>query len=149
MEPRDEDAVFRLYQEVVHDGGAHPEGGAATLDVFRRGWTQDRDVFVAVEQDRVVGTFFVRSNFPAFAAHIAQCGYLVAREARRRGIGRALLADSLVKAAALGYRAMMFNLVLAGNPSRVLYENAGFTVIGRIPEARPGEDAVIYWRALP
>ena len=149
MEPRDEDAVFQLYRDVVQDGGASPQGGEATLDVFRRGWTQDRDVFVAVEQDRVVGTFFLRPIFPAFAAHIAQCGYIVARGARRRGIGRALLADSLTKAAGRGYRAMMFNLVFAGNPSRALYESAGFTVIGRIPDARPDEDAFIYWRALP
>ena len=149
MLPHDEDAVFQLYRDVVQDGGAHPVGGDATLEVFRRGWTQDRDVFVAVEQDRVVGTSFLRPNFPAFAAHIAQGGYLVARGARRRGIGRALLAHSLVKAADLGYRAMMFNLVFAGNPSRALYEDAGFTVIGRIPDARPDEDAFIYWRALP
>lgn len=153
MQANDERAVFELYREVVDDGGAGPAGGEATLEVFRQGWTRDRDVFVAVDGDgdgdRVVGSFFVRSNFPAFAAHIAQSGYLVARSARRRGIGRALLADSLLKAAELGYRAMMFNLVFSGNPSRRLYESAGFRVIGRIPDARANEDALIYWRALP
>lgn len=149
MLPHDERAVFELYREVVDDGGAGPVGGEATLEVFRQGWTRDRDVFVAIDDDRVVGTFFVRSNFPAFAAHIAQSGYIVARSARRRGIGRALLADSLLKATELGYRAMMFNLVFASNPSRALYESVGFTVIGRIPDARQDEDAFIYWRALP
>ena len=147
--PQDEEAILELYREVVHDGGAHPKGGEATLEVFRRGWTRDRHVFVAGEANRIVGTFFVRSNFPAFAAHIAQCGYMVARGARRRGIGRLLLERSMVEAADLGYRAMMFNVVFAGNRSRALYESAGFTVIGRIPDARPGEDAFIYWRALP
>ena len=149
MLPHDENAVFELYREVVDDGGADPAGGAATLEVFRQGWTHGREVFVGTEADRVVGSFFVRSNFPAFAGHIAHSGYLVARSARRRGIGRALVADSLVRAAALGYRAMMFNLVFADNPSRTLYESVGFTVIGRIPQARPGEDALIYWRSLP
>ena len=43
---------------------------------------------------------------------------------------------------------MMFNLVFESNPSRVLYESAGFEVIGKIPKARGDEPALIYWREL-
>lgn len=144
----DLEALFGMYGEVVADGGALPAGGSPTMDVFVEGWIRDRSVFVAWRDDTPVGTYFVRSNFPAFAAHIAQAGYIVAGGARRSGIGTALLEHSLGQARDLGFLAMMFNLVLESNPSRRLYEAAGFTVIGRIPEARGDEPGLIYWRRL-
>lgn len=74
--------------------------------------------------------------------------YIVARRARRSGIGTELLRHSLDQAREFGFSAMMFNLVLESNPSRRLYEAAGFTVVGRIPEARGNEPGLIYWRHL-
>jgi ribosomal protein S18 acetylase RimI-like enzyme len=95
-----------------------------------------------------VGGYFLRSNFPAMAGHIAQAGYLVARSERGRGVGTRLLGHSLEEAACYGYRAMMFNLVQESNPSRRLYERAGFQVIGRIPQVHDAEAGLIYWREL-
>jgi len=87
--------LFTTYQEVVEDGGADPVGGAATQEVFRKGWLTDRVVYVATALDEVVGSYFIRPNFPAFAAHIAQSGYIVARRARGQGIGSRLVAHSI------------------------------------------------------
>jgi ribosomal protein S18 acetylase RimI-like enzyme len=75
-------------------------------------------------------------------------GYLVASTARGRGIGSYLLAHSLQEAARSGYTALMFNLVRERNPSRRLYERAGFQIIGRIPRVHGNEDGLIYWRDL-
>jgi L-amino acid N-acyltransferase YncA len=146
---RDEDvaSLFEMYADLVQDGGALPADGAS-LDVFIEGWIRNRAVYVAWQGDKIVGSYFVRANFPAFAAHIAQGGYTVSRDARRRGIGRLMVEDSLQRARQLGYTAMMFNLVLETNPSRALYESLGFAVIGRIPEAKQEESGIIYWRSL-
>jgi L-amino acid N-acyltransferase YncA len=140
-------ALFDMYSEVVLDGGAMPAHGAS-LDVFVEGWIRNRSVFVAWQDEQIVGSYFVRSNFPAFAADIAQGGYTVCGRARRQGVGRLMVEDSMREARRLGYRSMMFNLVLERNPSRFLYENLGFEVIGRIPDAKQGEDGLIYWRSL-
>ena len=148
MDGDDLDPLFELYKEVVADGGAVPSGGEPTIDVFVEGWIRNRSVFVAWRDGEAVGTYFVRSNLPAFASHIAQAGYIVARRARRCGIGTELLRHSLNQARELGFSAMMFNLVLESNPSRQLYEAAGFTVVGRVPEARDKEPGLIYWRHL-
>jgi ribosomal protein S18 acetylase RimI-like enzyme len=67
---------------------------------------------------------------------------------RRRGVGRALVEHSLEEARRLGFDAMMFNLVQERNPSRKLYEQLGFEVVGRVPEAVAGEDALVYWRRI-
>jgi L-amino acid N-acyltransferase YncA len=139
--------LFEMYAAVVEDGGALPANGAS-MEVFLEGWIRNRSVFVAWTGDDIVGSYFVRSNFPAFAAHIALGGYTVSRRARRRGIGWLMVEDSLQQAARLGYTAMMFNLVLEQNPSRSLYESLGFEVIGQIPEAKGEEVGMIYWRSL-
>lgn len=147
LQNEDLNALFEMYAAVVEDGGAMPANGA-TMEVFLEGWIRNRAVFVAWQGEQIVGSYFVRSNFPAFAAHIAQGGYTVSSAARRQGIGRLMVQDSLKQAARLGYTAMMFNLVLEQNPSRTLYESFGFEVIGRIPHAKQDQDALIYWRSL-
>lgn len=144
----DHAVLFDIYRDVVASGGAQPAGGTAARDVFHEGWIRRRRVYVARAGDTTIGGYFLRTNFPAFAAHIAQGGYLVAESARRRGVGSRLLAHSVEEAARLGYTAMMFNLVQQNNPSRRLYERAGFKIIGTIPNAHGDEAALIYWRSL-
>jgi ribosomal protein S18 acetylase RimI-like enzyme len=73
---------------------------------------------------------------------------MVHPEHRRRGIGRALVEHSLGEARRLGFDALMVNLVFESNPARRLYEDLGFEVVGRVPEAFDGEDAVVYWRRI-
>ncbi len=149
MAPDDFDSLYEMYSEVIADGGGTPAGsGTPTREVFEKGWIRDRAVFVAWNGSDRVGSYFVRANFPAFAGHIAQSGYIVARKARGRGIGSVLIADSLRVAKDLGFKAMMFNLVFESNPSRRLYEAAGFEVVGRVPKARGDEPGLIYWRQL-
>ena len=144
----DIEALFEVYREVVADGGAEPLSDAPLRQVFAEGWVRQRRVYAARLGGATVGGYFLRANFPAFAAHIAQGGYLVSRAARRRGIGRRLVEHSIAEAARLGYRAMMFNLVMAENPSRHLYEEVGFRVIGQIPKVHGDEPGLIYWREL-
>ena len=149
MAPEDFDSLYEMYREVIADGGGTPAGsGAPSREVFEDGWIRNRAVFVAWSGLDRLGSYFVRANFPAFAGHIAQGGYIVAKKARGRGVGTLLIADSLRVAKDLGFTAMMFNLVFESNPSRRLYEAAGFEVVGRIPEARDGEPGLIYWRRL-
>ena len=69
-------------------------------------------------------------------AHVATASYMVAADARGRGVGRALVVDSLDWARESGYAAMQFNAVVATNTGAVkLYESLGFTVVGTVPRA--------------
>lgn len=147
-ERSDIDALFEVYADVAASGGAEPQQAKPLRDTFIDGWVRDRAVFAADLDGVMAGGYFLRPNFPAFAAHIAQCGYLVAPTMRRRGIGRRLVEHSLQEATLAGYTAMMFNLVMESNPSRRLYESVGFEVIGSIPEVHGSEGALIYWRRL-
>jgi len=148
-EPDDDAALWAIFSAVVESGDGFPHEAPLTAVDFEGTWgAAQRAVVVARQGGAVVGAYYLRPNFPGRAAHIANAGYMVDAARRRRGIGRALVEDSMARARGLGFDAMQFNLVFASNPARQLYESLGFVVTGRVPGAVDGEDALVYWRPL-
>jgi ribosomal protein S18 acetylase RimI-like enzyme len=148
----DEDDLFAAFAAVIEAGEGYPQSPPVDRDEFRDYWL-DHKALVAVARTvdsarTLVGSYFLKANFPGRAAHIANAGYLVVSAFRGRGAGRALVEHSMDEARRLGFDAMQFNLVFESNPARPLYERLGFEVVGRIPAAVDGEAAVVYWRSL-
>ena len=84
----------------------------------------------------VLGTAKMGPNRPGPGSHVATASYMVGHGARGRGVGRALVEDSLAWARDAGFAAMQFNAVVDENVGAVrLYESLGFTVVGTVPEA--------------
>ena len=142
----DRDRLFEVFDAVVEAGEGYPEAAPLQDDRFRASWVDPPVVVVAELDGRVVGAYYLKPNFPGRAAHIANAGYVTAADARGRGVGRALVLDSIGRAPAAGFDAIMFNLVFESNPARGLYEGLGWVQIGRIPRGVDDEPAVIYWR---
>ncbi|MFC4729570.1 GNAT family N-acetyltransferase [Coralloluteibacterium thermophilus] len=94
-------------------------------------------LFAAEDADgSVLGCYFLKPNQPGLGDHVANAGYMVAPDARGRGIASLLCAHSLDTARAAGFRAMQFNFVVATNTVAIrLWEKHGFAVVGRIPDA--------------
>jgi GNAT superfamily N-acetyltransferase len=138
--------LFEIFGDVVERGDGYPESAPLQPDRFAASWVDPPVVVVAKLAGEVVGAYYLKPNFPGRAAHIANAGYLVDRSQRRAGIGRLLVEDSIVRASAAGFDAIMFNLVFASNPARPLYEDLGWREIGRVPRGVDDEPAVIYWR---
>lgn len=148
LRPGERDGLFSLFSGIVERGEGFPQAPPLTEADFEAAWGPGRVVVVARVGEQLAGAYSLRPNFPGRAAHIANAGYVVAPQFRRSGVGRALVEDSLDRARLLGFDAMQFNLVFASNPARRLYESLGFTVVGTVPMAVDGEDALVYWRAL-
>ncbi len=92
--------------------------------------------YVAVEDGKIVGTYFMKPNQPGLGAHVANAGYAVSAAARGKGIGRALCEHSLNEARSLGFKALQFNFVVSTNTVAVeLWQKCGFTIVGRLPKA--------------
>lgn len=109
----------------------------ADLETARAQWTTPPcRTFVAREAGRVVGCYVLHPNHSGPGDHVANAGYMVAPDARGRGIGSRLCEHSLAIASAAGFRAMQFNSVVATNgPAVHLWEKHGFVVVGRVPRA--------------
>jgi ribosomal protein S18 acetylase RimI-like enzyme len=134
---------------VVTVSGGYPQAGPVSREEFGDYWLAHKSAVVAARHDgALVASYYLKPNFPARAAHIANAGYVVKPSHQGLGIGRAMVLHSLDRAGSLGFDAMQFNLVFASNPGRRLYESLGFREVGRIPDAVDGEDAVVYWRRL-
>jgi ribosomal protein S18 acetylase RimI-like enzyme len=94
------------------------------------------EVFVAVEDGAVVGTYCLRANQQGGGSHVANCGYVTAGHAAGRGVARAMCAHSLDRARSRGFRAMQFNFVISSNERAVrLWQSFGFEIVGRLPGA--------------
>ena len=145
----DEEAAFAAWSEAVDDGGSFPRLPPAQRADFLRGWVEGATVTTVAERSgQVAGVSFVAPNFTGPCSHIAKAGYVVSKRHRRFGIGRALVVESMESARRSGFDALMFNLVMESNPSRLLYKDLGFDEIGRIPKAIGDQAAFIYWRQL-
>jgi GNAT superfamily N-acetyltransferase len=143
--------LFVVFADVVAKGDGFPQAPPLTREVFEATWVASVSIVVGARPaggGGLLGAYYLKPNFAARAAHIANAGYLVAAAARGRGVGRALVEDSVWRAPLLGFDAIQFNLVFASNPARRLYTELGWREIGRIPEAVDGEDALIYWRRV-
>jgi GNAT superfamily N-acetyltransferase len=152
IEPSELPVLYRMFEEVVASREGYPHEPPLTAESFDATWVSTVTVTVAARlgaRDAVlVGAYYLRPNFVGRAAHIANAGYIVGADHRRRGVGRLLVEDSVWRAPLFGFDAMQFNLVFASNPAQALYVEMGWKAIGRVPDAVDGEDAIIYWRSL-
>jgi GNAT superfamily N-acetyltransferase len=148
LSPAEHDDLFALFSTIVDERDGWPQEPPLTRDVFEQVWIDVTQTVVAHVDDRLAGAYVLKPNHPGMASHIANAGYMVAKERRGRGIGRALVEHSIIEAPRHGFDAIQFNLVFESNPARALYEELGWREIGRLPDAVRGEAALIYWRPL-
>lgn len=151
----DADAVWGILEPVIRAGETYalPRNWSRSeaLDYWH---APGHDVFVALHDDAVIGTYFLRANFLGGGSHVANCGYVTAAAFTSRGVARAMCGHSLQAAAAMGYTAMQFNFVIASNEGAVaLWRRLGFAIVGTLPAAfrhpRLGlVDAYVMHRAL-
>lgn len=140
--------VFRAGDTYAIDPGISAEEAAAY-------WlSPEKTTFVAERGGAILGTYYLRANQGGGGAHVCNCGYITAPEARGRGIARAMLTHSLEEARARGYRAMQYNFVVSTNTRAIdTWTRAGFQTVGRLPGAFAHPtlgyvDALVMFRSL-
>lgn len=94
---------------------------------------------VAVDAEdpaHVLGAAKAGPNRPAQGSHVGTASFMVAPEARGRGVGRLLGEHVVAWHREAGYAAIQFNAVVATNTAAVaLWRSLGFGVVGRVPGA--------------
>ncbi|KAF2157424.1 hypothetical protein K461DRAFT_250409 [Myriangium duriaei CBS 260.36] len=104
----------------------------------------------------VLGSFYIKPNYPGRSSHVANGGFLVTEAARGKGVGRKM-GEAYVKwAPQLGYTYSIFNLVYETNiASMRIWDALGFERVGRVKgcgalKSHPGRliDAIVFGREL-
>ena len=152
---RDRDTIWQILEPMIRDGDTYPLPRDMNRTEGLAYWfAEGHRVFVADENDSVLGTYYLRANLLGGGAHVANCGYVTAPAARGRGVARAMCRHSLAEAKAQGFRAMQFNFVVSTNERAVrLWQDFGFAIVGRLPEVfhhpeRGYVDALVMIRSL-
>jgi ribosomal protein S18 acetylase RimI-like enzyme len=133
----DHDPLWPILEPVIRAGETYPLPRDMSKAQALAYWTApDHEIFVAAEDTKLLGTYYLRANHKGNGAHVANCGYITAPDATGRGVARAMCKHSLVTARARGFAAMQFNLVVSTNERAVkLWTSLGFTTLCRLPGA--------------
>ena len=134
---RDGNAIWAILEPVFRAGETYPQPRDVDRESALAYWfSPGHEVFVAEDDGKIVGTYFLKANQKGGGAHVANCGYMTAPNATGRGVGRAMCEHSLERARKRGFRAMQFNFVVSTNERAVrLWQKFGFEIVGRLPQA--------------
>ena len=130
-------AIWSILEPTIRAGETYPlPRDMREQDALAYWFGAGHSVFVAEDEGRIVGTYYLRANTTGAGAHVANCGYMTAADCFGRGVARTMCAHSLEEARRRGFRAMQFNLVISTNARAVrLWQAMGFAIVGRLPGA--------------
>jgi ribosomal protein S18 acetylase RimI-like enzyme len=133
----DKDQVWEIIRQVISTGETYAFDPNSSKEQMLTYWYgEDKHTYVAIVDQLVAGTFFIKDNQPGLGSHIANAAYMTSPSASGQGVGKAMGQFSLGEAKRLGYKAMQFNIVVKSNERAVrLWQKLGFEIIGEIPEA--------------
>ena len=139
-EATDEDwpAIHPFWARIVDEGRTYAFPSGLDLESARPWWMESPPgrTVVAEVDGRVIGSAKMGPNRPGRGAHIATASFMVDREHRVRGVGRALGEHVVGWARDAGYAGIQFNAVVETNePAVRLWRSLGFEVIGTVPGA--------------
>ena len=118
--PADHPAIWRILEPVIRAGETYALPRDMSEAEALAYWAgSDRETFVAEDDHRIVGTYYLRANQGGGGAHVANCGYVTASDSAGKGVARAMCEHSMVRARERGFRAMQFNFVVGTNERAV------------------------------
>ena len=151
----DRPAIWAILEPVIRAGETYSlDRDMSEGDVLAYWFGTDKETFVAEDDGRILGTYYLRRNQAGGGSHICNCGYVTASTATGRGVARLMCLHSIDEARARGFRGMQFNFVVSTNDRAVrLWQSLGFDIVGRLPRAfrHPAHgdvDALVMFQAL-
>ena len=130
--------IWPLFHEVVAAQQTYAFDPDLTSDEGRALWLErPPGATVVLEEDgELLGTAKMGPNRPGPGRHVGTASFMVATEARGRGVGRALGEHVVGWHREQGYAAIQFNAVVAINHAAVaLWQSLGFSIVGTVPAA--------------
>jgi len=133
----DFEEIWPIFHEIVSAGETYAYPQNTSKEEGKRLWLQlPRKTYVAEEECKIIGTYYIKTNQKGAGRHVCNCGYMVSSKARGKGIATTMCEHSQKLALELGYKAMQFNFVASSNQDAVkLWGKLGFDIVGHLPKA--------------
>jgi ribosomal protein S18 acetylase RimI-like enzyme len=133
----DFEQIWPIFSEISSAGETYAYPRDTTKDDAKKLWMGlPRKTFVVEQNDEILGTYYIKTNQTGPGKHVCNCGYMVSRSTRGKGVATFMCKHSQKLAIALGYKAMQFNFVASTNEGAIrLWDKLGFETVGRLPKA--------------
>ena len=127
-------AIWAIMASVIEAGDTYVWEALGAEEARAEWMDGGGEVYVALDTAGVVGTYLLKPNQPGRGSHVCNAAFMVAGDARGKGVGRAMAEHAIDRAREIGYRGMQFNMVVETNHAAVvLWHRLGFETVGRIP----------------
>ncbi|KAB2845856.1 MAG: GNAT family N-acetyltransferase [Melioribacteraceae bacterium] len=126
--------IFPMLKEVFDKGDTYvfPEN-LSRKEIYEIWMIKNQHVYVAVDEGKILGTYYLKPNQPGRGSHVCNAGYIVSSEARGKGLGKAMCRHSIEEAKKLGYGAMQFNIVVSTNKGAIkVWKKCGFKIVATL-----------------
>ena len=130
--------IWPVFEATVRAGETYAYPLDLTLETGRDLWMADPPGATVVLEDggELLGSARMGPNRPGRGDHVGTASFMVAPEARGRGVGRALGEYVVQWHRDQGYRGIQFNAVVETNTAAVrLWRSLGFEIVGTVPGA--------------
>ena len=130
--------IWPFFEATVRAGETYAYPLDLTLENGRDLWMADPPGATVVLEDggELLGSARMGPNRPGSGDHVGTASFMVAPEARGRGVGRALGEYVVQWHRDQGYRGIQFNAVVETNTAAVeLWHSLGFEIVGTVPGA--------------
>ena len=130
--------IWPIFDATVRAGETYAYPSDLTPSSARDLWMEPPPGQTVVLEDgqSILGTAKMGPNRPGPGNHIGTASFMVAPEARGRGVGRALAEHVVQWHRDEGYRGIQFNAVVETNVAAVrLWQDLGFEIVGTVPGA--------------
>jgi L-amino acid N-acyltransferase YncA len=130
--------IWPIFSAVVTAGETYAFPLELTLETGHDWWMERPPGHTVVLEDgeQVLGTAKMGPNRPGRGDHVGTASFMVAPEARGRGVGRTLAEHVIRWHRDAGYRGIQFNAVVETNLAAVrLWKSLGFEIVGTVPGA--------------
>ena len=133
----DFDGIWTIFHDIANAGETYAYPQDTTKAQAQKIWIHaPRKTYVLEEAGEILGTYYIKTNQQGPGKHVCNCGYMVAQQARGRGLATTMCEHSQQMAQQLGYYAMQFNFVAETNEGAVrLWHKLAFETVGRLPNA--------------
>ncbi len=136
-------AIWPFFDATVQAGETYAFPAGLTIETGRPWWMeQPPGETVVLEEDSagrgrtILGSAKMGPNRPGNGAHIGTASFMVAPDARGRGVGRALGEYVVQWHRDRGFAGIQFNAVVETNTAAVrLWQSLGFEIVGTVPGA--------------